>query len=138
MTQKTVAISSMERFHFLCGKDCFETRRLSTTVSTSGVTECCLLSEQVKHVIRFISPDDYDEAVRLDPMSCPHVLTGDHRCGRQLIADAATDVHVQLAGMAAAVSGRMALDSVAAFVESAIAAVDRRVIMGAAPMVPVS
>ncbi len=88
-------------------------------------------------MIKIISPDVYDAAVRQDPFSCPHFITGDHRSGRQLIADAATDAHIQLAGMAAAVRGRMELDAVAAFVESATVTLDRR--LGTeqqAPMVP--
>jgi hypothetical protein len=110
------------------------------TVPMSAFTECGWLAVQVKHVIRYLSPDEYDEAVRQDPFSCPLVMTGDHRCGRQLLADAATDVHVQLAGMAAAIRGRMELDAVAAFVESAIAALDRRldIEQQVAPMPPVS
>ena len=77
-------------------------------------------------MIKFISPDDYDDAVRQDPISCPHIITGDHRCGRQLIADAATDVHVQLAGMVAAISGRMELNCIASFAESATPALGSR------------
>jgi hypothetical protein len=106
----------------------------------AGITDCCRLAEQVKHVIRSISPDEYDEATRRDPSACPHVITGDHRSGRQLIADAATDVHFQLPGMTAAVRGRMELDAVAAFVESVVAALDRRrdLEQQAAPAAPVS
>jgi hypothetical protein len=81
-------------------------------------------AKQTKHVFRFISPDDYDEAVRQDMFSCPHFITGDRRSGRQLIADAATDAHIQLAGMTAAIRGRMELDALAAFVESTIATLD--------------
>jgi hypothetical protein len=58
-------------------------------------------------------------------MACPHVITGDNRCGRQLLADAAIDAQVQLAGMAASSRGRMELNSLAAFLETSTAAIDK-------------
>ncbi len=114
-----------------------------TTCNLHFFSECtarCCAAEQTKQVIRVISPDDYDNAVRLDPSACPHVMTGDYRCGRQLIADATIDAHIQLAGMPASVHGRMELDALAGFVESAIAALDSGMSLrqqGPRPGVPV-
>ncbi len=104
----------------------------------SEVTACGCAAKQTKHLIKVISPDDYDEAVLQDPSACPHFITGDYRCGSQLLADSATDIHIQLAAMAATISGRIELDAVAAFVESASAALDRKLGMEAQaePMVP--
>jgi hypothetical protein len=79
-------------------------------------------------VIRIISPEEYDIAACQDPWSCPHFITGDQRSGRQLIADAAIDAHVQLAGMCVAARGRMELNSLAAFLESATTSMARGIV----------
>jgi hypothetical protein len=41
--------------------------------------------------VRFITPAEYDDAVRRDPLTCPLAATGDFRSGAQLLADAASD-----------------------------------------------
>ncbi len=71
---------------------------------------------QVKNMIRVISPDEYDAAVLREPGSCPLFATGDRRSGRQLLADAPTDVGHTVAAFASNAHGRAELDSIAAAV----------------------
>ncbi len=41
---------------------------------------------QISYVTRLITPDDYNTAVMSSPSSCPLVLAGDLRSGRQVKA----------------------------------------------------
>ena len=44
---------------------------------------------QISYVTRLITPDDYNAAVTSSPSSCPLVLAGDLRSGRQVCHRAA-------------------------------------------------
>jgi hypothetical protein len=72
---------------------------------------------QAKHLIRVITPDEYDKAVRRDPRSCPLAAMGDLRSGRQLLADGAGDWYRSFASMAATPDGRAEQDYLASLVE---------------------
>ena len=72
----------------------------------------------MKNITQAVSPDEYDEAVRSNPMVSTLTATGDMRTGRQLLADAARDHFRSIAGMAASQSGRVELDSLAEATEA--------------------
>ncbi len=65
-----------------------------------------------------IGPDEYDEAVRLHPETCPLWTLGDRRTGRQLLADATADALRGLDYVVSHVDGRLALNELAAYVEA--------------------
>ncbi len=75
---------------------------------------------QAKHITQAVSSDEYDEAVRRDPMVSALAATGDLRTGQQLLADAAEDRLHSVAWMAACPNGRAELDAMAASAESLI------------------
>ena len=72
--------------------------------------------------MRTISAEEYDAAVIALPDTCPLVLIGDRRSGRQLLADAAKDLDQPFSAIAASRSGMTALQAVAALLERASAA----------------
>ncbi len=74
----------------------------------------------MKHITQPVSPDEYDEAVRRDPMVSALSATGDLRTGLQLLADAAEDRLRSIAWMAACQHGRAELDKMAASTEGHI------------------
>ena len=76
---------------------------------------------QVKIAHRIIGPDEYDDAVRRWPQSCPLVMLGDFRSGRQLLADAAADSAETLASLASSPSGCAAMDNIADHLELLLA-----------------
>ena len=60
---------------------------------------------QLRHSYAPIGPDEYDAAVRRAPSLCvPHAM-GDHRSGRQLLADAAADAAVTVPRLSASPAG---------------------------------
>ncbi len=73
---------------------------------------------QVKNITQVVSPEQYDAAVRADPMVSTLAATGDRRPGRQLLADAAEDRQRTVAGMASCPRGRAELDTMAAAAEA--------------------
>ncbi len=73
---------------------------------------------QIKHVTEVVGPDEYDEAVRRDPMVSALSATGDLRTGQQLLADAAEDRLRSVGRMAACQRGRAELDEIAAAAEN--------------------
>jgi hypothetical protein len=73
---------------------------------------------QVKNITQAVSPDEYDEAVRRNPMVSTLSATGDMRTGRQLLADGAGDHLRSIAGMAASQYGRVELDMMAKATEA--------------------
>ncbi len=77
-------------------------------------------ARQVKNITQVISPEEYDEAVRADPMSSTLSATGDHRPGRQLLADAVTDRLQTVASLAGSPRGRAELDAMAAAAEALV------------------
>ena len=64
-----------------------------------------------------VSPEEYDAAVRRDPVASTHAATGDARTGRQLLADAEQDCQRGVAAMAGSPAGRAALDVFSAVAE---------------------
>ena len=56
----------------------------------------------MRHLIRTISPDEYDAAVATCPCSCPLHVMGDRRTGQQLLHDAAADARAPLRAFFAA------------------------------------
>mmetsp|Transcript_48327 Transcript_48327/g.100967 ORF Transcript_48327/g.100967 Transcript_48327/m.100967 type:complete len:175 (-) Transcript_48327:211-735(-) len=72
----------------------------------------------VKNTTQAVSPNEYDEAVRRNPMVSTLAATGDLRTGRQLLADAAKDHLVTIASMAASKDGRAELDAMAKATEA--------------------
>jgi hypothetical protein len=76
------------------------------------------LLRQTKNMMRTVTPEEYDAAVRLDPIASPLYALGDRRSGRELLAAAAEDAQRTLLAMAATRAGRAELDSIAAAVES--------------------
>jgi hypothetical protein len=73
---------------------------------------------QVKHAFRIVSPDEYDEAASSAPYSCPLRLTGDHRSGQQLLADAQSDSVHTIRSLANNPAGRALLAPLAAYIEN--------------------
>ncbi len=71
----------------------------------------------MKHTTEVVSPDEYDEAVRRNPMVSALSATGDLRTGRQLLDDAAEDRLRSVGWMAACPRGRSELDEIAAGAE---------------------
>ena len=78
------------------------------------VNHCAL---QAKHTTEVVTPDEYDEAVRRDPMVSPLFATGDLRTGQQLLDEAAVDRLRSVGWMAACPRGRAELDELAAATE---------------------
>ena len=76
----------------------------------------------MKNVTQAVSPDEYDEAVRSNPMISTLSATGDLRSGRQLLADAAKDHRSSLAGMTSSQRGRAELDAMAKATEVLVCA----------------
>ena len=74
---------------------------------------------QVRYEMRPISPEDYDAAAAAFPDTCPLVLAGDRRPGRQLLAEAAVDAAQPFAAFAAGRAGRAVLDAIARRLEGA-------------------
>ncbi len=72
----------------------------------------------MKNITQAVSPDEYDEAVRCNPMTSTLSATGDLRTGRQLLADAAKDHFSSIAGLAASHCGRTELDAIAKVTEA--------------------
>jgi hypothetical protein len=72
---------------------------------------------QAKHTSEVVSPDEYDEAVRRDPMVSALAATGDLRTGRQLLAEAAADRLRSVGWMAKCPHGRAELNGIAAAAE---------------------
>jgi hypothetical protein len=56
-------------------------------------------------MIRVISPDEYDDAARLNPALCPLVVAGDTRCGRRLLLEADADAARGLAAALETIGG---------------------------------
>ncbi len=73
---------------------------------------------QVKNTTQAVSPEEYDDAVRRNPMASTLAATGDLRTGRQLLADAAKDHFISVACMAASQGGRAELDAMAEATEA--------------------
>ena len=69
--------------------------------------------------MRPISPEDYDAAAAAFPDTCPLVLAGDRRPGRQVLADAAVDAAQPFGTFAASPAGRAVLDAIARRLEGA-------------------
>ena len=80
---------------------------------------------QIKTLLREISPDEYDDAIKHSPSCCPLVLIGDHRSGRQLLADAALDTAQTIESLSQSCAGRAALEGVAGYLEAELAAIER-------------
>ena len=83
-------------------------------------------SEQIKLLLREVSPDEYDNAAKYSPSCCPLVLIGDYRSGRQLLADAALDAAQTIESLSHSYAGRAALGGVAGYLEVELAAVKRQ------------
>jgi hypothetical protein len=66
----------------------------------------CVALPQVKHITTAVGPEEYDAAVQRDPSVSTHAATGDHRTGRQLLADAPADRQRSIAGLSASQAGR--------------------------------
>ncbi len=71
-------------------------------------------------MVRIITPDEYDDAVRRTPALCPLFATGDRRSGRELLAAADNDAQRSLAGMAGTWAGRAELDCIAVAFEQLV------------------
>ncbi len=54
----------------------------------------------MRYLTRIVSPDDYDDAVRLHPETCPMHYMGDRRTGRQLLHDFDADAAMSVAALA--------------------------------------
>jgi hypothetical protein len=75
----------------------------------------CML--QTKNIMRIITAEEYDDAVRRNPTACPLYALGDRRSGRELLAAAARDAQCTLFAMTATRAGRAELDGIAAAAE---------------------
>jgi hypothetical protein len=64
-----------------------------------------------------VSSNEYDEAASSSPHSCPLRLTGDHRSGEQLLADARADSVQTVRDLASRPAGRALLAQLAVYVE---------------------
>ena len=73
---------------------------------------------EVRRTFREIGPDEYDTATRLQPEACPLFALGDHRSGRQLLADSPADNIAPLSALPSTASGRRFLASLPAAVHS--------------------
>ena len=69
---------------------------------------------QVTHLLRPISPSEYDAAVRASPAQCPLLAAGDPRSGHQLLADAAADARQNPSAAWRTERGARCLDALAA------------------------
>ena len=87
-------------------------------VRASADSSQCLICRQLKNHFRVITPKEYDEAVKRDPMCSPLTATGDYRSGHELLADSDADLQRTIASMAAGREGRAELDIIAAAVEA--------------------
>ena len=76
--------------------------------------------EQVKHLYRVVSPEEYDEAVQRNPSASLLAATGDHRSGQQLLTDGAFDARRTAAAAAASEVGREELNAMAAAADAMI------------------
>ncbi len=72
---------------------------------------------QTKNILRIITPEEYDDAVRRNPTASPLYALGDRRSGSELLAAATQDAQCTLLAMAATQAGRAELDGIAAAVE---------------------
>jgi hypothetical protein len=73
---------------------------------------------QIKNHFRVITPEEYDDAVRPDPLCSPLTATADHWSGHQFLADVEADFLRTIAGTAASRDGRAELDAIAVAMEA--------------------
>ncbi len=74
-------------------------------------------SLQTKNIMRVVTPEEYDDAVRRNPTASPLYALGDRRSGIELLAAVDEDAKNSLLAMTATQAGRAELDRIAAAVE---------------------
>ena len=89
--------------HYFCGAPLtiFAVPLLSTT-EHGHCSQPGRFSPQVSVLLRAIGPDEYDDAVRRNPIACIPHTTGDTRCGRRLLADFRHDARRTVAELGSA------------------------------------